>query len=142
MGSKPETTFIASIHKHLPKKPLGPYHMKNSNDYNGGIADVWYSGTKGDMWVEYKFLPRTPQRGIVHLCKPNVKAPDLSVLQQNWLRERHEEGRTVYVVVGCPDGGVIMNRWQWEEPWTAEFFTNCLLTRKDLSNWIMGQTMR
>ena len=142
MASKPETTFIASVHRHIPPEPLGPYHMKNSNDYNGGIADVWYSGSRADLWIEYKFLPRTPQRGIVWLCKPDVKAPDLTVLQQNWLRDRYGEGRNVGVIVGCPDGGVLMRSVEWECAFSAEEFRRLLMTRKDLAEWIIGETMR
>mgnify|MGYP003609555235 CR=1 FL=1 len=52
MSRKPENTFIASVHKHLP---VGLYSMKNHNQYNAGIADVWYSA-KRDWWIEYKFL--------------------------------------------------------------------------------------
>lgn len=116
--------------------------MKNSNDYNGGIADVWYSGSKADLWIEYKFLPRTPQRGVVWLCKPNVKKPDLSVLQQEWLRGRYEEGRNVGVIIGCPEGGVLLKQKDWELSITAEEFRSWLMTRKELADWIIGETMR
>ena len=53
MSRGPENNFISSVHKHLPMKL---YRMKNNNPYNGGIADVWYSGSKADLWIEYKFV--------------------------------------------------------------------------------------
>ena len=139
MSSKPENTFRSSIHKHLP---VELHHEKMNNPYSSGTADDWYSGMKADLWVEYKFLPRKPQRGNVWLCNPNVKQPPLSVLQQRWLRGRYEEGRNVHVVVGCPEGGVIMSVLSWEEPWSAEKFAQNLLDRKALARWIVSETMR
>ena len=73
MSRKPETTFIASVHKHLPKDL---YRLKNNNPFAGGIADVWYSGMKADLWVEYKFVARVPKTGL---------AADLGELQKVWL---------------------------------------------------------
>jgi hypothetical protein len=55
VSSKPETTFIQSIHRHLPKEV---YREKMANPYRGGTPDVWYSGYKSDLWVEYKFIPK------------------------------------------------------------------------------------
>jgi len=94
--SGPENTFIASVHRHLP---TGLYRMKNHNQYNGGIADVWYSGDKADLWIEYKFevLPKRDD---------TIVPIDLSPLQREWLTGRHAEGRSVGVVVGCREGGV------------------------------------
>lgn len=140
MSRKPENTFLQSVHRHLA--PSKPHFEKMHNEYRGGTADVWYSGTKADIWIEYKFLPRKPQRGDVHLCNPNVKAPILSRLQQNWLRDRHVEGRSVYVIVGCSDGGVIMSGLEWENPIPATVFNERIASRKELADWIRHKTMR
>lgn len=96
MSRQPENTFIASVHKFLPREL---YRQKNHNQYNGGIADVWYSGPKADLWVEYKFevLPKRDD---------TIVPIDLSPLQREWLTSRHGEGRNVGVVVGCKEGGV------------------------------------
>ena len=75
--------------------------MKNNNPYNSGIPDVWYSADLSDMWVEYKFLPSVPQRGIV-----DAKRVGLSALQSAWLAGRHKEHRNVAVIVGVPGGGM------------------------------------
>lgn len=139
MTAKPENTFRASVHRHLP---VELHHEKMNNPYSSGTADDWYSGTKSDLWVEFKFLPRIPQRGNVWLCNPNVKQPMLSVLQQRWLRGRYEEGRNVHVVVGCPDGGVIMSDLEWERPLAASGFVTRIVTRKELALWIARETMR
>jgi hypothetical protein len=49
--------------------------MKNNNPYNSGIPDVWYSADLSDMWVEYKFLPSVPQRGIVDAKRIGLVCP-------------------------------------------------------------------
>lgn len=140
MSVKPETTFIASVHRHLPSRHE-PYREKNNNPYRGGTPDVFYSGTLAPLWVEYKFLPSVPQRGIVWLCKPDVKVPILSVLQREWLRGRYEEGREVAVIVGCPTGGVIMRNLSWENAWPVGEFREALLDRKALAGWVTQQTI-
>ena len=135
MSHGPETTFIGSVHRHLP---VGLYRMKNHNQYNGGIADCWYSG-KRDLWVEYKFL-QVPKRDDTEilLAYPNKKM--LSPLQQDWLRERHLEGRNVAVIVGCKEGGAIFLNLEWEVKLTAKQFRERLVSRKDVAAWITDKT--
>lgn len=77
------------------------------NAYRGGTPDVWYSGKNGDLWVEYKWAPKVPKSGII--------VPDLSPLQLKWLKGRFEEKRNVVVIVGYPDGCLIM---EWPKDWT------------------------
>ncbi len=122
----PENTFIASVHKHLP---VDLYRMKNHNQYNGGIPDVWYSGNAADLWVEYKYIavPKRPDTLITI---------DLSELQKNWLRCRHDEGRRVAVVIGSKTGGVVLEGDSWDYTYTADRFSRLLFSRKDLADWI------
>lgn len=131
MSQGPENTFIGSVHKHLP---TGLYHMKNHNQYNGGIADVWYSGVR-DLWVEYKFIvvPKRPDTVIDLITGKN---PAISYLQQEWLRSRHEEGRSVGVIVGSKDGGVWFPGLTWDATYPAKKFLSLLQTRKDLAGTI------
>lgn len=131
MSQGPENTFIGSVHKHLP---AGLYHMKNHNQYNGGIADVWYSGVR-DLWVEYKFIvvPKRPDTVIDLLTGKN---PAISCLQQEWLRSRHGEGRSVGVIVGSKDGGVWFPGLTWDATYPAKKFLSLLQTRKDLAGTI------
>ena len=131
MSSKPETTFIASVHKHLP---VSLYRMKNHNQYNGGIADVWYSGGS-DLWVEYKFLV-LPKRGATVIDLINGKDPSISYLQQDWLKSRHAEGRNVGVIVGCKEGGVWFPGISWDTTYTTEWFREHTLSRKELADRI------
>lgn len=135
MSKGPENTFISSVHKHLPAKL---YHMKNHNAYVGGIADVWYSGVR-DLWVEYKFIvvPKRPDTVIDLLTGKN---PAISYLQQEWLRSRHEEGRSVGVIVGSKDGGVWFPGLAWDRTYTADEFRKRLQSRKELAGVIVEKT--
>lgn len=107
--------------------------MKNNNPFIGGIPDVWYSGNLSDLWVEMKWLPRTPQRGTVSPAKL------LSELQAKWLRERHNEGRSVAVMIGCPAGGVALPGITWEDDIPAKEFVERALPRNVLAQWICAQ---
>ena len=134
MAAKPESTFIASVHKHLPPTL---YRVKNNNEYTAGIADVWYSGVR-DLWVEYKFIavPKRPETRVDLLTGKN---PAISYLQQEWLRSRHGEGRSVGVIVGSKDGGIWLPGVAWEQPFTAKDFLAHLRTRKDLADTIVKE---
>lgn len=131
MSRKPETTFIGSVHKHLPDEP---YHMKNNNQYVGGIADVWYSGTKNDLWVEYKFI-------IIPARETTLIKPEFSALQIEWLDGRLKEGRNVAAIIGCKEGGVVVRGGAWGEPLTPAQFRQRLLHRKEIAAWIRTQTV-
>lgn len=133
--SKPETTFTAGVHKHLPPGRSEPYWMKNNNIYTAGIWDVWYSGFGRDLWVEYKFIT-LPKR------ETTLIDPGLSELQKDWGKDRIDEGRNMAVIVGCKEGGVIMTKQtEWMRPWTRTEFMSRLQSRADIAEWIMGFTM-
>jgi hypothetical protein len=138
---KPENSFRASLHRHLP---LELHHEKMNNPYSSGTADDWYSGNRGDLWVEYKFLPVIPPQAGVWLINPKLKKPELSVLQQNWLRGRYLEGRNVAVIVGVGrlEGGVILRDQEWEWEYTPQMFRDRLVPRKDIAQWITQTTTR
>jgi hypothetical protein len=137
MAQGPENTFIGSVHRHLP---VDLYHMKNHNEYNGGIADVWYSGTKADLWAEYKFIA-VPKRDATVIDLVNGKNPAISYLQQDWLGRRHDEGRQVGVIVGSKDGGVWFPGISWACTYDAHFFRSNLLPRKDLARLLAKLTL-
>lgn len=128
MSRGPENTFIAAVHRHLP---VSLYRMKNHNEYNGGIADCWYS-SRSDAWIEYKFI-KVPVRDGTVIDLIGGKDPSISYLQQNWLLERHREGRTIGVIVGSEKGGVWFPGDSWNTTYTAKFFREHLQTRKDLA---------
>ena len=122
----PENTFIASVHRHLP---VDLYRMKNHNQYNGGIADCWYSGNAADLWVEYKYItiPARPDTLI---------KIELSELQKNWLRSRYAEGRHVAVIIGSKEGGVYLINDSWDSSYTSGQFKKLIRDRKELARII------
>lgn len=130
----PENTFIASVHRHLP---ASLYRMKNHNQYNGGIADVWYSN-KNDLWIEYKFIvvPKRATTIIDLVNKPPKGDSVISTLQQQWLTARHAEGRTVGVIIGSKDGGVWCPGVSWHRTWTALEFSDAMDSRSNLASQI------
>jgi hypothetical protein len=129
MSRKPETTFIASIHKKLPEP--APYHEKQNNPFSSGTPDVYYSGTLGDLWVEYKFIERLPSRPTT------LVVPDLSAGQKRWLGNRLDEGRNVAVILGVgPKDGILYQNREWLVPLPAELLRAKLILRQDLANWI------
>ena len=136
MAVKPENQFVSGVHKYLPSVRV-LHREKMNNPYRGGTADWWYSGSLSDFWIEYKFLPRVPQRGII-----DAKRIGLTVLQVDWLRGRYEEGRKVGVIVGCPAGGVIMLDLEWEKGIDVAQFNARIIERSALASWIMQQTLR
>ena len=130
MSSKPETNFIARVHKRLP---LSVYHMKNHNVYTGGIADVWYDGLAGDCWVEYKYVDPLP-------VKVPVRPMELlSKLQSQWLNDRYRNGRNVAVIIGCKAGGVILKNKEWEHDIPIQQFNSLIRSPTDLADWIKEQ---
>ena len=133
MSSQPENNFIKSIHRLLPATL---YREKMHNMYRGGTPDVWYSGEQ-DLWVEYKNIKALPARRVINPCDSNEF---LSVLQQNWLRERHGEGRRVAVIIGCPGGGVILPGLKWETPLPAHEFIQQIQDKKTIAGWIVSHT--
>lgn len=126
MAKGPENSFIASVHRLLP---VGLYRIKNHNVYNGGQADVWYSGNKADLWIEYKFV-MLPKRD------DTVFDLGLSSLQQEWLRSRAQEGRNVAVVVGCKEGGAYLPGTTWDKTHTPLIFRKLLRSRKEIADKI------
>lgn len=133
MAIKPENQFRSGVHKYLPKEL---HHEKMCNPYSSGTADDWYSGNRADLWVEYKFIPRVPSRVDV---KPKEM---LSALQLKWLNGRYAEGRQVAVVIGCPDGGVILRDQEWMWDYTPQMFRDRLVPRQAIAQWIAGATTR
>lgn len=121
--SGPENRFIAAVHRRLSPTV---YREKMNNPYRGGTFDVWYSGKLGDMWIEYKWVPRLPKARLV---------PELSELQKKWGRGRYKEGRRLRVVVGSPTGAVVFNTPdQWEEGIESSKWT--LLSKEEIAIYI------
>ncbi len=148
MTIKPETKFITKVNDKLPiaVRPRSAkaratsdgrliHYEKMNNPYSSGTADGWYSAAGGDLWVEFKYLSCVPQRSIVSPSKL------LTELQMKWLNGRHEEGRNVAVVIGCPAGGVVLVNRAWEKDLPAEVFKTLMVSVVDLAHWIHDQVL-
>lgn len=127
---KPENQYISSVHKRWKGKPR-PYYEKMNNPFRSGTADVWYSGSLGDYWIEYKYLPKIPE-------STEIK-PDLSPRQRDWLNDRRSEGRRVAVILGSPDGAVIYTNGEWMQPLSKAQVVARLHTRQQVADWIRDQ---
>lgn len=132
MAVKPESTFIAGVHKHLP---AAVYRMKTNNPYVAGIPDCYYSGIGGDLWVEYKFVPKIPKNGTVKIA--------LSALQRRWIEGRATEGRNVAVIVGSPEGAMIFDDGAFvPDEMIAGHFRIGMVATKEVALWITEQTTK
>lgn len=127
-----ESTYTASVGKLLPPTV---YALKINLRYAKGVADCWYSGAENDLWVEWKYFKRIPR--VVDLT--SGEDPIITRLQQSWLRDRHNEGRNVAVIVGCKKGGVIYPGLDWETPISQEEFDRRLVSKRELADWINNQ---
>lgn len=125
--TKPENRFIESVHRHLPRT----YAEKMNNPWRAGTADVWYSGDRGDLWIEYKFIERIPRSAEI--------LPDLTPRQKRWLNNRFDEGRNVAVVLGTPTGGVIYRNKEWMRPLDHVTFAGLIVPRDEIARWIFSQ---
>jgi hypothetical protein len=120
--------FISSVHRYLSDV----HCEKMNNPYRSGTADVWYSGNVGDLWIEYKYVPKIPKHAQI--------IPDLSENQKLWLLSRRAEGRTVFVVVGSPDGAVVIPPDRWLLGVSPAEYMMLIQSRRELADWIRTQT--
>lgn len=110
-----EHSFIRSIHRKLPPDV---YIWKINDNFQGGVADAYYSKRNGgDLWIEYKYLSSLPKRAST------IVNYGLSALQIMWLNERLLDGRTVSVIVGSPQGHLVLEKGAWEHQMNKETFT-------------------
>ena len=112
MPVKPETKFYRRVNEKLPPEV---HRQKITSLYGNGTPDFWYSGSKGDAWVEYKWEPKLSRNGV-----DPVKL--LSALQRKWLNDRHREGRSVLLVIGSPQGCAVLSNGAWNERVPVEEF--------------------
>lgn len=101
-----------------------------NNPYRGGTADVWYSGSADDLWVEYKWVAKLNKKSPIHISKL------LSPLQLQWLRKRYEEGRNVVVILGTPEGAWVYERLDWELPLEPESVRSLAMSKRDVASYI------
>ncbi|MDT4855792.1 hypothetical protein FQZ97_901600 [compost metagenome] len=128
-----EHGYIRSIHRLLPKSV---YAWKINDRFQGGVADAYYSGNSGDLWVEYKYLKALPKQSTTA-----VKI-DLSTLQRQWLRARHTEGRRVAVVIGSPIGSLILEGLEWDNDISTANFIRSAVDKSEVAAYILSKITR
>jgi hypothetical protein len=122
-----EHAYIRSVHKQLPPEL---YRWKINDNFEGGVADAFYSGTQRRLFVEYKYvktLPKRPGTLIIPAC---------SALQLLWLRNRYNEGNNVVVILGSPQGAVIFTHLSWEGGISQAQFSHYSLNKKQVADVI------
>lgn len=93
-----EHGFVRKVHQKLKADKRLRKIWKINDNFQGGVPDAYYLAEAGDLWVEYKYIPRLPKRGTTLIV------PDLSELQYGWLRDEQECGNMAWVAVGHPGG--------------------------------------
>ncbi len=99
-----ENGFWQSLRKKLVPRI---YALKLNLRFVAGVPDCWLSGSKEDLWLELKYVKTLPP--IVDPTKL------LSVLQQQWLIGRHNEGRCVGALIGSSAGHLFFPGLSWQD---------------------------
>lgn len=132
MTAGTEHTFVRSIHGILRRKHPKLYVWKINANYAGGVPDAYYS-MKSDLWVEYKYLKSLPQK------PETIVQYRLSELQKDWLIRRDAEGRDVCVVVGSPQGNLILPGTAWRRQITSADFISRAVDNIEVAAYIHDQ---
>lgn len=127
MATGPENRRIQAVSKLLHQSV---YREKMHNPYRGGTPDMWYSGPRGDLWVEWKWTPKLPSNDAT------LVVPNLSELQKKWLLGREIERRNVYVVLGHKDGNVVMSIGAAVGGMSAGFCRAHSISNRATAHWI------
>lgn len=126
--------MIESKHRAKLHELLRPsiYALGTTGVAANGVADAWYSGSKGDLWCEHKRFAKCPP--MIHLTKADITTP----LQQNWLKARHAEGRNVSMIIFTDDlGHLLLMGDAWQNPISRELLQRLAKTRRELAAQII-----
>lgn len=127
-----EHSYTRSIVSKLPND-IHVQSMTSASLNNNGTPDRYIDGPAGDLWVEFKFLPRTPK-----LLRPYDL---LSAQQMAWLKRRGAHGNAL-VVIGFriserkAMGLVLSTPADWEIDHRKDEYTALLMTNSDVSNYL------
>lgn len=127
MTRKPEATFRDAVDRHLPATV---HRQGGATTFSNGTPDRYYEGRGGVLWAEYKYAPKLPKvLDLVH----GASTPKLSALQARWLRRATGNGVAVCVVLGWPEGGVILPGTEWSYLLPADRLREKMLTRREIA---------
>ena len=123
-----EHSYVKAIHKALSPEV---FKWKIHDTYAGGVPDTFYSGPKGFVWVEYKYIKKMPVQGTTTLKNT------LSALQAVWLDRAVDHGQRVIVVYGFEDKALILENKEWNAAApTKDQFINNAIPRKEYINYL------
>lgn len=108
------------------------YAWKINASYVRGVPDWWASGSEQDLWVENKRVQTVPP--VLTLTDPKKY---LTMHQQIWLEQRHEEGRQVAVVVFSKSGHLYLPGLEWKKPIPRLQFLDKSLSMEELADHIV-----
>ena len=137
MANKPEATYRNSVHKHLDKSRV--YYASIGSSYVAGVPDMYYEGSNGALWIEWKNFQKLPR--LIQLTNPSSRSK-LSPLQQQWLRRGNNNGQHTAVICGSPLGGVIYDGLEWEVALNQAQFILRSMDRKEVAQWITKQVSK
>ena len=127
MARKREAVFRDAVDRCLP----ATVHRQSVGAmYSNGVPDRYYEGRGGALWAEYKYAPKLPKAlDLVH----GTSTPKLSALQARWLRRAAGNGVAVCVILGWPDGGIVLCESNWDQVLLAEWLQDNRLTRREIA---------
>ena len=132
-----EHSYIKAIHRLLPSSV---YKWKINDNFHGGVADAYYSGEGGDLWVEYKYISKPPKRPTtaIKTC--------LTDQQLNWLESRQGEGRSVALIIGitAPEGfkgrdNIIVT--DLDQEITLDSFSSSAIDKRGVADYIIDTVL-
>jgi len=121
-----ENTFWTALRKKLVPRV---YALKLNLRFVAGVPDCWLSGSKEDLWLELKYVKTLPP--IVDPTKL------LTVLQQQWLIQRHNEGRSVGALIGSSDGHLFFPSLSWQRSVSREKWIQSGMTTKEAAELLI-----
>jgi hypothetical protein len=128
-----ESDYWQKFRKHLVPRV---YAWKIQASYIGGIPDWWGSGSHQDLWVENKRIARDVDPPAILDLTDHKNY--LSVLQQQWLEHRHNEGRNTGVVVFSRAGHIFLAGLDWKKPISKLDFYERAMPYSDLATKLIN----
>ena len=129
MGQGPEARLKTSIHRYIKKGDLNIHIEGMCNPYSKGTPDVYYEGTDGCLWVEYK----ATKKNLGGFTPSSLLSP----MQHSWLeRANRNNVNTALIVKGSKGtyiyGGVnIFRKCDYTNPTYAR-------SNEYAANWIIS----
>jgi hypothetical protein len=124
-----ESNYWQALRKRLKDRV---YTWKINASYVRGVPDWWASGLYQDLWIENKKIDKIPVRLDLTEHKKH-----LTLHQQQWLEDRHSEGRHVAVVVFSPEGHIYLPGLSWQKPISRLAYTGQMMSMNELSDHIV-----